>query len=326
MRAAICRHHGRPQTLEVGEVPTPVPGPGEVRIRVRACGINFPDLLLIAGRYQDQPALPFVPGGEVAGIIDQVGANVSHLVVGQPVMATVFLGGLAEAVVARIESVDPLPPGMSMTCAAAFPGAYGTSYHALRQRAALQPGETLLVLGAAGGVGIAAVQIGKAFGARVIAAAGSDDKLAFARRHGADEGINYTTTPLRDAAMALTGGRGVDAVFDPVGGAQFDAAVRCTGWNGRILVVGFASGTIPTFPLNRALLKGLSVVGVYYGRFRQMQPDDAAANMAALYALHGEGKISPPIHRTFPLEEVAAALDCLASRTVMGKVVVMTGA
>ena len=253
MRAVICRQHGPAQALEPGVTDVPPTGPGQARIRVSACGINFPDLLLVEGKYQDKPALPFIPGGEVAGFIDQLSAGADHLRIGQPVMATTFLGGLAEYVVARARDIDELPPGMSMQMAAAFPGVYGTSYHALAQRARLLSGETLLVLGAAGGTGIAAVQIGKAMGARVLAAAGSDDKLAFLGANGADAVINYRTTNLRDAVRQLTGGRGADVIFDPVGGELFDLATRCINWNGRLLVVGFASGTIPRFPVNRVL-------------------------------------------------------------------------
>ncbi len=326
MKAVLCHQHGPVQALKVGVTSAPAAGPGQARIRVSACGINFPDLLLVEGKYQDKPALPFIPGGEVAGIIDQLGAGADHLRIGQPVMATTFLGGLAEYVVASTRDIDELPPGMSMEAAAAFPGVYGTSYHALAQRGRLRPGETLLVLGAAGGTGIAAVQIGKAMGARVLAAASTDDKLAFLAAHGADALINYTTASLRDSVKALTNQRGADVIFDPVGGDLFEHATRCINWNGRILVVGFASGTIPRFSVNLALLKGCAVVGVYYGRFRNEEPDAAASNMAALRELFSSGKVVPPIYRVFSLDQAAMALTCLENRTVMGKVVVsMTG-
>lgn len=299
----------------------PQPGPGQVRIRVAACGINFPDLLLVAGQYQDKPPLPFIPGGEVSGTIDQPGAGVAVLHPGQAVMALTMLGGLAEYVVVPVQDVEPLPASLAIEEAAAFPGAYGTAYHALVQRAQLQPGETLLVLGAAGGTGIAAVQIGKALGARVLAAAGSDGKLAFLEAQGADASINYRKVALREAVKAITGG-GVDVAFDPVGGELFDQAARCLNWNGRLLVVGFASGSIGRLPANLALLKGYALVGVYYGRFRKEQPAMAAANARALRALVDAGKLRPPIHRVFPLEQAAAALACLQERRVMGKLVV----
>jgi NADPH2:quinone reductase len=322
MRAVICRRPGRPEDLEIGTCATVHAGPGEVRIRVEACGINYPDLLLIAGKYQDKPALPFVPGGEVAGVIDEVGPGTTGLTPGEAVVATVMLGGLAEHVVAKATHVEPLPAGMSMIQGAAFTGVYGTAYHALVQRARLAAGETLLVLGAAGGTGIAAVQLGRALGARVIAAAGTDAKLAFLRSQGADAVVNYHTSPLRDAVRDLTAGRGADVIFDPVGGVLFDAAVRCINWNGRLLVVGFASGTIPQLPVNLALLKGFAVAGVYFGRFREEEPGVAAANMGALRELWLAGRIAPPIYRVFPLADTPAALACLEDRRVMGKVVV----
>jgi NADPH2:quinone reductase len=322
MRAIICHRHGPPAALTIGAAPVPVAGPGEARIKVAACGINFPDLLLIQGKYQDKPPFPFIPGGEVSGVLDQIGSGCEHLRVGQPVMAATFLGGLARYVVAKARDIEEVPPGMSLEAAAAFPGAYGTAYHALMQRAQLRPGETLLVLGAAGGTGIAAVQIGLAMGARVLAGAGSDEKLAFLKANGAHAVINYRTAGLRDAVRELTDGRGADVVFDPVGGDLFDQASRCMNWNGRLLVVGFASGTIPRFPVNLALLKGYAVVGVYYGRFRDEQPAEAAANMRALRELVSAGKLAPPIYRVYPLEHAPAALACLQERTVMGKVVV----
>ncbi len=326
MKAVLCHQHGPVQDLKAGVTSTPVAGPGQVRIRVSACGINFPDLLLVEGKYQDKPPLPFIPGGEVAGVIDQLGPGVNDVHIGQPVMATTFLGGLAEYVVAKTRDIDHLPRGMSMETAAAFPGVYGTSYHALAQRAQLRPGETLLVLGAAGGTGIAAVQIGKAMGARVLAAASTDDKLEFLTANGADAVINYTTTNLRDSVKALTNQRGADVIFDPVGGDLFEQATRCINWNGRILVVGFASGTILRFPVNLALLKGCAIVGVYYGRFREEEPAEATRNMAALCELFRSGKVAPPIHRVFSLDQASMALTCLENRAVMGKVIVtMTG-
>lgn len=322
MQAMLCRRHGPPQVLTAERVAVPQPGPGQARIRVHACGINYPDLLLIAGKYQEKPDLPFIPGGEVAGVIDRLGDGAGDLHAGQPVMATTFRGGLAEYVVAPAKDVDTLPAGMSMQQAAVFPGVYGTAYHALAQRAQLQPGDTLLVLGAAGGTGSAAVQIGKAMGARVLAAAGSDAKLAFLRNQGADAVINYRAVRLRDAVRELTGGRGADVIFDPVGGTLFEEATHCIDWNGRLLVIGFAGGAIPRFPVNLALLKGFAVVGVYYGRFRDEEPVAAAANMKTLRELFDAGKVTPPIDRAFPLERAPDALACLENRSVMGKVVI----
>ncbi|MCC7259199.1 MAG: NADPH:quinone oxidoreductase family protein [Gammaproteobacteria bacterium] len=322
MKAVLCRQLGPPQGLGIGEIAVPQAGPGQVRIRVDACGINFPDILLVAGRYQDKPPLPFVPGGEVAGVVDQLGAGVTGLRPGQPVMAATMLGGLAEYAIARARDVEERPPALSALEAAAFPGVYGTACHALVQRAQLRAGETLLVLGAAGGTGIAAVQIGRALGARVLAAASGEAKLAFLRSQGADATVDCRTAGLREAVREFTGGRGVDVVFDPVGGELFDQASRCLAWNGRLLVVGFASGTIPRFPVNLALLKGYALVGVYYGRFRDEEPEQAAANMRTLRQLLDAGRIAPPVHRVFALEEAAAALACLQERSVMGKVVV----
>lgn len=322
MRAIVCHRHGSPRDLMPGNAPVPVAGPGQVRIRVTACGINFPDLLLVEGKYQDKPPFPFIPGGEVAGTVERTGPGATRFAVGERVMATTLLGGLAEFVVAREADVEAIPAGVSPDAAAAFAGAWGTAWHALAQRGQLRPGETLLVLGAAGGTGIAAVQIGRVMGARVIAAAGSNDKLAFLSAQGADDVVNYRSTKLRDAVKALTAGRGADVVFDPVGGAAFDEATRCVNWNGRLLVVGFASGVIPQFPVNLALLKGCAVVGVYYGRFREREPAAAATNMATLLGLLASGRLAPPVHAVFPLEQTGAALGCLADRAVMGKVVV----
>ncbi len=322
MRALVCHKHGSPRDLVPGTAPVPVAGPGQVRIRVTACGINFPDLLLVEGKYQDKPPFPFIPGGEIAGIVEQLGSGATRFAVGQRVMGATMLGGLAEFVVVRETDVELVPAGVSLEAAAAFAGAWGTAWHALAQRGHLAAGETLLVLGAAGGTGIAAVQIGKVMGARVIAAAGTDAKLAFLSAQGADDVVNYRSTKLRDAVKLLTAGRGADVVFDPVGGTAFDEATRCVNWNGRLLVVGFASGVIPQFPVNLALLKGYSVVGVYYGRFREREPAAAAANMATLLELLAGGRLAPPVHAVFPLTQAGAALGCLADRTVMGKIVV----
>ncbi len=322
MKAVVCSELGPPESLKVEEIETPTPGSGQVRIRVAACGINFPDLLIISGKYQEKPELPFIPGGEVAGIVEETGPGVSGIQTGQAVMAATFFGGLAQYVNADFRAVHEMPAGMSMEVAAGFPGVYGTSYHALKQRAELRAGETLLVLGAAGGVGLAAVQIGAAMGARVIAAAGDETKVHFLRNHGADEVIDYSKDNLKDAVNDLTGGKGADVIYDPVGGDLFDQATRCINWRGRLLVVGFASGRIPQYPVNLALLKGASIVGVFFGRFNKQQPADAAANMAELMALYSSGDLHPHVYKTFPLEQTADAMNCLKNREVIGKVIV----
>ncbi|HEX4869274.1 MAG TPA: NADPH:quinone oxidoreductase family protein, partial [Moraxellaceae bacterium] len=250
MKAVLCKQHGLPETLVVEEVPSPVPGPKQVLIAVKACGVNFPDTLIIQNLYQFKPALPFSPGGELAGVVKAVGEGVKHLQAGQPVLAFTGWGGFAEEVLADAKQVVPLPPGVDMAVAAAFMMTYGTSFHALKDRAALQPGETLLVLGAAGGVGLAAIELGKKLGARVIAAASSAEKLAVCQAHGADELINYEAEDLRERIKALTGGKGVDVIYDPVGGKYAEPALRSIAWKGRYLVVGFAAGDIPKIPLN----------------------------------------------------------------------------
>lgn len=322
MKAVVCRELGPPETLSVEEAERPVTGRGQVRIRVAACSINFPDLLIISGQYQERPELPFIPGQEVAGVVEEAGADVTGIEPGQAVMAATYQGGLAQYANANVQDVYEMPAGMPMEVAAGFPGVFGTSYHALKQRARLKPGETLLVLGAAGGVGLAAVQIGAAMGARVIAAARGEQKIKFLRENGADELIDYGTENLKEAVKDLTGGKGADVIYDPVGGDLFDQATRCINWNGRILVVGFASGRIPQLPANLALLKGSSIVGVFYGRFNLVQPKDSATNMAELFALYSQGKLSPHVYKTFPLEQTADAMNTLKNREVMGKVIV----
>jgi NADPH2:quinone reductase len=322
MKAIVCRELGTPEALRVEEVGIPEPEPGQVRIRVRACSINFPDILMVAGKYQEKPELPFIPGGEVAGTVESTGPEVGDLEPGTRVMAVSYKGGLAEYINADRSGVFETPAGMPLNVAAGFPGVYGTSYHALKQRATLREGETLLVLGASGGVGLAAVQIGAAMGARVIAAASNRHKVDFLRAQGADEVIDYGADSLRDAVKALTGGLGADVIYDPVGGDLFDQATRCVNWNGRILVVGFASGRIPELPVNLALLKGMSVVGVFYGRFFQQQHAEAVENMRELCALYEQGKLRPHVHKTFALADSAAAMACLVGREAIGKVIV----
>lgn len=321
MRAMQCRAYGPVDDLVFEEAATPALGPGEVRLRVAACGVNFPDVLIVQGKYQFKPELPFAPGGEVSGTIAEVGPGVQGFAVGDAVIATTLWGGFAEELVTSADRLLRRPESMDEVTAAGFALTYGTSYHALVQRAAIRPGETLLVLGAAGGVGVAAVQIAKALGARVIAAASSAEKLEVARAQGADDLVNYSEDGYRDRLKELTGGRGVDVVYDPVGGAIFEPSLRSMAWNGRYLVVGFASGDIPKVPANLTLLKGCAVVGVFWGQFRRNEPELDADNYRRLFALHADGKISPVISATYPLERAREALHALAERRVTGKVV-----
>lgn len=323
MKAVVCEKLGPPEDLVVRDVePAPLRA-AQVQIRVAACSINFPDILMIAGQYQERPELPFIPGGEVSGTVSALGSGVDGLAPGDGVMAVTYRGGLAEMVNADSASVHRIPAGMSRTAAAGFSGVYCTSYHALRQRGQLQAGENLVVLGAAGGVGLAAVQIGAAMGARVIAAVSSDEKAQVALDGGARHAINHSSADLRGEIYRLTGGRGADVICDPVGGDLFDTAARCVAWNGRILVVGFAAGRIPRYPVNLALLKGASVVGVFYGRFEKEQPEDAARNMCELIDLYSAGKLRPYVSQTFPLKETAEAMSRVKERKATGKVVVI---
>ncbi|MBA1200089.1 NADPH:quinone oxidoreductase family protein [Pseudomonas plecoglossicida] len=324
MKAVLCKTLGPARDLVLADVASPQPKINEVLLDVHAAGVNFPDTLIIEGKYQFQPPLPFSPGGEAAGVVAAVGAKAGALEVGQRVMALTGWGAFAEQVAVPYYNVLPIPDSMDFTTAAALGMTYGTSLHALRQRANLQPGETLLVLGASGGVGLAAVEIGKAMGAKVIAAASSADKLAVAKAAGADELIDYSTSSLKDEIKRLTGGQGVDVIYDPVGGELFDQAVRGLAWNGRLLVVGFASGVIPQLPVNLALLKGAAVVGVFWGAFAQRQPQDNAANFRQLFAWHAEGKIKPLVSKTYPLAEAGSAIEQLAQRKAVGKLVVQT--
>jgi NADPH2:quinone reductase len=326
MKAVLCKQPGPPEALVVEELPSPVPGPGQVLVKVAACGVNFPDALIVAGKYQAQPPLPFSPGGEVAGRVTAVGEGVSEVKTGERVIALCGWGGFAEEVVVAAARIVKIPEHMDARTASAFLLTYGTSYHALKQRAQLQPGETLLVLGAAGGVGLAAVELGKAMGARVIAAASTAQKLALAKAHGADELIDYSTEDLKERTKELTGGRGVDVVFDPVGADLFEPAVRATAWGGRILVVGFAGGHIPKLPANLTLLKGSAVVGVFWGDFTRRQPAESARNNEELFELFLAGKLKPHISQVFSLERAGEALRVLLNRAALGKLVVIPGA
>ena len=322
MKAVLCKAFGPADTLVLEEIASPMPAKNEILIDVHAAAVNFPDTLIIEGKYQFKPPFPFSPGGEAAGIVAAVGEKVSHLKPGDRVMALTGWGSFAEQVAVPTYNVMPIPKGLDFNTAAAFGMTYGTSMHALKQRANLKAGETLLVLGASGGVGLAAVEIGKAMGARVIAAASSPDKLAVAKAAGADALINYSEENLKDRVKELTGGQGADVIYDPVGGDLFDAAIRSIAWNGRLLVVGFASGRIPELPVNLALLKGAAVVGVFWGSFAQRQPQDNLANFQQLFAWFAEGKLKPLVSQTFPLERAADAINALATRQAVGKVVV----
>lgn len=323
MKAVLCKQHGLPETLVVEEVPSPVPGPKQVLIGVQACGVNFPDTLIIQNLYQFKPPLPFSPGGELAGVVKAVGEGVKHLQVGQPVLAFTGWGGFAEEVLADAKQVVPLPPGLDMAVAAAFMMTYGTSFHGLKDRAQLQPGETLLVLGAAGGVGLAAIELGKKLGARVIAAASSAEKLAVCRQHGADELINYESEDLRERVKALTAGKGVDVVYDPVGGHHAEPALRSMAWKGRYLVVGFAAGDIPKIPLNLPLLKGCAILGVFWGDFAAREPQANMANGLQLFQWLLAGELRPHISQRYPLEKAGEALRALMERRVTGKIVLV---
>ncbi|MCY4070455.1 MAG: NADPH:quinone oxidoreductase family protein [Chloroflexi bacterium] len=323
MKAVLCKSFGAPNQLTVEDVPSPPVKGGEVKIRVRACGVNFPDALMIQGLYQLKPPFPFSPGLEVAGDIIEVGQGVDAERVGQRIMATMMFGGFAEEVVVPQSSALPMPDNMSYERGAGFPLVYGTAHVALSHRARLQAGETLLVLGAAGGVGLAAVEIGKLMSVRVIAAASSAQKLALARSHGADETINYNNENLRDRIKSLTEGRGADVIFDPVGGDIFDQAVRRIAWEGRYLVIGFASGRIPTLPANIALLKNASMVGLFWGAYLSQDPDVIKRSFQQLLAWYAKGRLRPHIHRTYALEDAPNALEDLINRKAMGKLVLM---
>ena len=324
MKAVLCKAFGPPESLVVEDIPSPIAGPGEVVISVKAASVNFPDVLIIQNRYQFKPPLPFSPGSEAAGVVKDVGDGVTNVKPGDRVMAFTMYGAFAEEVKTEARRILPIATGMDDVTAAAFVLTYGTADHALRDRGQLQAAETLLVLGAAGGVGIAAVEIGKAVGARVVACASSADKLAVCREHGADETINYTTDDLRQRIKDVTGGTGVDVVFDPVGGRYTEPALRSTAWRGRLLVVGFAAGDIPTIPLNLTLLKGCSIAGVFWGEFVRREPERFADSMRQLERWYAERKIRPHVSATFPLERAADALTLMAARQVKGKVVLTT--
>jgi NADPH2:quinone reductase len=321
MKAVLAREFAPLERLALTEVPARHAGPGEAVIAVCACGINFMDGLIVQGKYQMKPPLPFSPGAEVAGVVREVGSGVTGLEFGTRVLAATGYGGFAQEVVTQARGVIRLPEPMDFVTAAAFPIAYGTSYHALKDRAQLRSGESLLVLGAAGGVGLTAVEIGKVMGARVIACASSEEKLALCREYGADELINYASTDLRERVRELTGGKGVDVVYDPVGGAYAEPALRSLAYLGRYLVIGFASGEIPKLALNLLLVKTLSLIGVFWGAFAQTAPERSAANLAELLGWYVEGRLRPHVSATFPLERYGEALDVVMNRKAKGKVV-----
>ena len=330
MKAMLSTAPGGPATLVLSELPAPIPGPGEVRIRVRACGVNYPDTLIIEDKYQFRPARPFAPGGEVAGEVDQLGAGVSGLKLGDRVIAMLGHGGMAEQVVTKAAKVFAMPAGMPFDEAATFILTYGTSYHALKQRGSLQAGQSLLVLGAAGGVGLAAVELGKAMGARVIAAVSTAEKLALAKAHGAESGMVYPTGPFdKDSCKALAGlfkeacgADGADVIYDAVGGDYAEAALRAIAWEGRFLVVGFPAG-IPRIPLNLALLKNCAIVGIFWGAWTERDAAASEQNNRELVAFYQQGKIKPHVSGHYPLAKAGDAIADLAARKALGKLVVM---
>ncbi|MBA6413123.1 NADPH:quinone oxidoreductase family protein [Parahaliea sp. F7430] len=323
MKAVVCKEYGMADKLVLeSNWPLPVVGEKDVLIEIKAAGLNFPDVLMMQGKYQTQPDMPFVTGGECAGVVLEVGAAVTRVKPGDKVIAMVGWGAFAEQVAANEMTVFPMPEGLSFEQAAGVGITYFTSYHALVQRAKIAAGETLLVMGAAGGVGVTAIELGKLLGARVIAAASSDEKLQLCQQLGADELINYSTESLRDRLKELTDGKGVDVVYDPVGGDYAEPAVRSMAWNGRYLVIGFASGPIPSIPLNLTLLKGCSLVGVFWGRFTMEEPELNLANIQALWKYFAEGKLKPVVCDLFPLEEYEAAYNCMIERRARGKVII----
>jgi len=332
MKAMLCKQYGPPDSLVLTDVPSPKPDKGQVLISVKAAGVNFPDVLIIQNKYQFKPPLPFAPGGEVAGIVKEVGEGVTNVKVGDRVIGSTGWGGFAEEAVAPAPRCIPFPANMDFVEASAFVMTYGTSHHALKDRAHLKPGETLLVLGAAGGVGIAAVEIGKIMGARVIAAASSQEKVDFCKARGADEGIVYPENPLdRDAQKKLSddlkkliGGDGANVIYDGVGGDYAEPALRSIAWEGRYLVVGFPAG-IPSIPLNLTLLKGCQIVGVFWGAFTAREPKRNQENLTELMHWVRDGKLKPSVSKTYPLAKAAEALNDMAARKVKGKVVLVTG-
>jgi NADPH:quinone reductase len=322
LRAVLCRAYGPPESLVMEDAPPPVPAKGQVRIKVHAAGLNFADTLMVGGTYQVKPPFPFSPGLECAGTVAEVGADARRFAVGDRVMAVTSWGAMAEEAVAEEAKVFRIPESMSFAEAAAFPVAYGTVAHGLLDRGRLQPGETLVVHGAGGGVGLCAVEVGALLGAKVIATAGGAEKLKLARDHGAAHGINYATESIRDRVKELTDGKGADVIFDAVGGDAFDQSMRCIAWDGRLLVVGFASGRIPSAPANLILVKGISVIGVFWGDFAMRDPARSRAHFERMFDWYRAGKLKPHVSATFPLDQTAAAMQAMLSRRTTGKVVI----
>ncbi len=321
MKAILCTRLGGPDDLVLADLPVPAAGPGEALVDIKAVGLNFYDTLIIAGKYQTKPQLPFSPGGEFAGVVERVGAGVADFAPGDRVLGYTSFGAARQYAAVPVEKLARLPADLDFDRAAGLTITYGTSYHALKDRAGLAPGETLAVLGASGGVGLAAIELGKQMGARVIACASSDDKLAFARAHGADAVVNYAGEDLKDALVRLGGQRGIDVIYDPVGGPYSEAAVRAIAWQGRFLVVGFASGEIPRLPLNLTLLKGCDILGVNWGAFVRQDPQAHRAGLDQLARWCAERKLSCHIHAVYPLAEIAQALKAIIERKAMGKVI-----
>lgn len=325
MRAVLCKEYGGPDDLVIEDVESPEPGAGQVRIAVHAAGLNFADTLMIAGKYQEKPSFPFSPGLEAAGVIDAVGDGVEDVKPGDRVMALPGHGGFAEFALAQAERVMKIPDSMSFTDAAGFPVAYGTSHVALENRGHLQKGETLLVHGAAGGVGLTAVQIGKVMGAQVIATARGAEKLAIARENGADHTIDYSQEDVRERVLDITGKKGADVIYDPVGGDVFDASLRCIAWGGRILIIGFAAGRIPQIPANILLVKNIAAVGVYWGAHMKRDPATLRASLDELLEWYDAGKLHPHVSHAYDLADAAEAMNMLLSRKATGKVLLTTG-
>jgi len=322
MKAIVCNQFGLPNTLGYTDVETPQPKEGEVLISVKACSVNFPDTLIIQGKYQFRPAFPFSPGSDIAGIVEKLGENVQHLKVGDTVVGFVPFGGFAEKAIVKAKDCFSKPKGMSMVHASAFLLAYGTSYHALKDRANLQKGETILILGASGGVGLTALELAKLMGAKVIAAASTNEKLELCKQFGADEVINYTTESLKDRVKEITNGKGVDVIYDPVGGHFSELALRAIAWKGRHLVIGFANGEIPKIPINLTLLKGASIVGVFWGAFAQKEPKKSLENIQQLLTWFIKGELKPHIDKVYALQNAPKALEDMMQRKTKGKIVI----
>ena len=321
MKAVLCTHFGAPDELELADIPEPHAGPGEAVVRIKAAALNFFDTLIVAGKYQHKPPFPFSPAAEFSGLVESVGAGVSDIAAGDRVIGNIGWGAAREAVAVPADALVKIPDTLDFERAAGLTVTYATTLYALRERAALKPGETLAVLGASGGTGLATIEIGKIIGARVIACASSDEKLTFARAHGADETVNYATEDLRNALKRLGGERGIDVVYDPVGGSYAEPAVRSLGWEGRYLVVGFAAGEIPKLPLNLVLLKSCDIRGVLWGSWVRREPAAQRALMTQIVKWCAQGKLSAHVHAVYPLAEIVAALKAITDRNVMGKIV-----